>query len=201
MTSQPQRILEQRDRPRFPIIVRTAIYVPAAVVLIGLWSIALLSLPGSWFAFVVLSLGAFPFAIEAYQGAADLLGSGPVTSHGMVERNWNKSRLMLLGRVHYLLVSARPVIEGEVDESANPTRLLFEIQPLTAEALEPGDEIEVLHWPHTNTVVSMTLVERVVERSLRRPSQSESRPESKPAPEPTPEPGATPESERDAETG
>lgn len=177
MTSRPRQILEERDKPRFAITVRAAIYVPAAIVLTGLLLIALLNLPGSIIAAVLLLLGALAVNVEAFQSVADLLGPGPVTSHATVERKWKKSRMLFIGRVHYLLASAQPLNEGLPDSSGIPKKRLFEIQPLTAELLEPGDEIEVLHWPHTNTIVSMTLVQRAVERSLRRPSQDESEPE------------------------
>ncbi|MQC17899.1 MAG: hypothetical protein DWG80_02355 [Chloroflexi bacterium] len=172
MTSGQGRVLEERDNPRFAVIRRAVIYVPAAIVLTGLLVMALLNLPGSIIAVILLSLGALAVNVEAYQSVADLLGSGPVTSAATVERKWKKSRLLFVGRIHYLMVSARPmaVSEGQAETPVPPKARLFEIKAATAELLEPGDEVEVVHWPHTNAVVSMTLVQRAVERSLpRRP--------------------------------
>lgn len=189
MTNQPPPILEQRDRPRFALTVRAAIYVPAAILLTGLLVVALLSLPGSLIAVILLSLGALAVDVEAYQSVADLLSSGPITSRATVERKWKKSRMLFLGRVHYLLVSAQPLREGQMDVSVPPKNRLFEIRPLTAELLDNGDEIEVVHWPHTNSIISMTLVQRAVERSLRPLPRSEPEPEA----QPEVQPGAKPD--------
>ncbi len=162
--------LEERDNPRLGLIRRAVIYIPAAILLTSLLVVAILSLPGSLIAALLLAVGALAMDVEAYQSSRDLLSPGPITSRGIVRRRWKKSRILFLGRVHYLLLESRPVTDGVVDEQAPAKRRLFEIRPLTALEVDPGDELEVVHWPHTNTIVSVTRLRRASDTPLRRPS-------------------------------
>lgn len=162
--------LEERDNARFGLIRRAVIYIPAAILITSLMVVAMLNLPGSWLAAFLLAVGALAVNVEAYQSSRDLLSSGPMTSRGIVRRRWKKSRILLIGRVHYLLLESRPVADGVVDEQAPVKRRLFEVRPLTALEVDPGDELEVIHWPYTNTIVSLTRLRRASDVPLRRPS-------------------------------
>lgn len=173
MTSYDGNLLEQRDTPRSAIVRRSAIYVPAAIVLTVLLLLALLGLPGSILAVLLLGLAVFAVNVEAYQGVADLLSDGPVTSRGRVTRRWSKSRFLFFGRVHYLLVEARPVHDGAVDEDRKASHRLFEVLASTALELERGDELEVVHWPHTNAIVTLRRTRTAMQQdTLRRDEPS-----------------------------
>ncbi|MCA9848674.1 MAG: hypothetical protein H6674_04340 [Dehalococcoidia bacterium] len=155
------RYLEYRDNARLGIIRRAAIYVPSGLVLTGLLAVAIVNLPNSIVAVIVLAIFSVPVDMEATQAVRDLLRKEPVTSRGVIDRQWAKSRFMFVGRVRYLLVDLRRV-EGQggdlVDPGAKAKGTLFEIEELTNHQLHPGDEIEVVHWPHTNAIVSLELL-------------------------------------------
>lgn len=156
MTTDPSsRYLERRDRPRFALVVQAAIYVPAGVATTVLTVVMVTDLPGTILAVLLLGLFAFAFDMQAYHAVADLLTPHPMTSRGRVENGWSKGRLLIFGRAHYLLVESRPVIDGEVDGSAKPKRRVFEVGALSQLELRPGDEVEVVHWPHTDSIVTL----------------------------------------------
>lgn len=153
--------LEHRDNARYGIWRAAVIYVPSGLILTGLLGVALLNLPNSIIAAVVLGIFALPVDLEALQAVRDLLRREPVTSRGVIDRQWAKSRFMFLGRVRYLLVELRrvdPSTGAVVDPDGKKKSALFEVEELTNQQLQPGDEIEVVHWPHTNAIVSLELV-------------------------------------------
>lgn len=154
-TNPSSRYLEHRDKPRFSIAVQAAIYVPTGIVLTALLLLSISALPGTIFAVILLSIGAFAFDMQAYHAVADLLTPQPTTSRGRVERMWTKGRFLFLGRVRYLLVETLPVVDGQVDEAAKPKVRLFEVGPIAEMELRLGDEVEVVHWPHTNSIVTL----------------------------------------------
>ncbi len=149
------RYLEYRDNSRFGIWRQAAIYVPSGLLLTALLVVGMQHLPNSIIAVVVLTLFTLPVNIEAIQAVRDLLRREPVTSRGVVERQWAKSRFLFLGRVRYVLANLRRVEDGRVDAGRKPKGSLFEVGELANMQLHPGDEIEVVHWPHTNMVVSL----------------------------------------------
>jgi len=163
------RYLEQRANARLAILRHAAIYVPSTVLLGGLLLWAIPALPGSIIAVVFLSIGVLAVTMEAYHAVADLLRSEPVTSRGIVDRMWAKGRFLFIGRVRYLLLEARPVEDGKVDLDRKPRRHLFEITPESEFELYPGDEIEVVHWPHTNTIVTLEKLRSSAEQSSSNP--------------------------------
>lgn len=152
------RYLEYSDNARFKIWRQAAIYVPSGLVLTGLLIVALVNLPNSIVAVVVLTIFTIPVDMEAVQSVRDLLRGGPVTSRGEIDRQWSKARFMFLGRVRYLLVDARRVEDGRIDPDRKAKGALFEVGELADHQLAPGDEIEVVHWPYTNTIVSLELL-------------------------------------------
>lgn len=149
------RFLEHRDNARFAIWRQAAIYVPSGVLLTSLLALGILNLPNAIIAVVVLTLFALPVDIEGIQAVRDLVRREPVTSRGVVDRQWAKSRFLFLGRVRYVLAELRRVEDGQVDPGRKPSRSLFEVAELTNMQLTPGDRIEVVHWPHTNAIVSL----------------------------------------------
>ncbi len=155
------RYLEYRDNARLGIWRQAAIYVPSGLVLTGLLVVAVLNLPNSIVATVVLAVFSIPVDLEAVQAVRDLLRREPVTSRGVIDRQWAKSRFMFLGRVRYLLVEARRVEGGAVVRpDAKAKSMLFEVGELANYQLQPDDEIEVVHWPHTNAIVSLERISR-----------------------------------------
>lgn len=154
------RFVEQRDNARFAIWRQAAIYVPSGLLLTALLVVGVMNLPNSIVAVVVLSVFSLPVDMEAIAAVRDLFRSGPVTSRGVIDRQWAKARFMFLGRVRYLLVDLRRVEDGQVNRDAKPKRTLFEVSELANMQLNPGDEIEVVHWPHTNSIVSLELLSK-----------------------------------------
>ena len=162
------RYLEYRDNARLGIVRQAAIYVPSGLVLTGLLAVAVMNLPNAIVAVIVLAIFSLPVDLEAIQAVRDLLRKEPVTSRGVIDRQWAKSRFMFLGRVRYLLVDLRRV-DGQggavLDPDAKAKGTLFEVEELANHQLHPGDEIEVVHWPHTNAIVSLELLSSGVDAS------------------------------------
>lgn len=155
------RYLEHRANHRFAVWRTAAIYIPSAVVLTGLLVVALVNLPNSIIGLVVVGIFALPVDWEAMQAIRDLLRRQPVTSRGVIDRQWSKSRFLFFGRVRYVLVDARRVREdGSVDVSRKPKSTLFEVGEMAGYQLNPGDEVEVVHWPHTNVIVTLERLHR-----------------------------------------
>lgn len=152
------RYLEYRDNSRLGLWRQALIYVPSGVIATVLLVVALMNLPGSIIGLVILAIFAIPLDVEAIQAVRDLLEREPVASRGSVERLWAKSRFMFFGRVRYLLADMRRVEDGRVDPDRKSRGTLFEVGEVASLELVVGDEIEVVHWPHTNAIVS---VERV----------------------------------------
>lgn len=154
------RYLEHRDNARFAIWRQAAIYVPSGVLLTSLLAVGIMNLPNAIVAVVVLMVFALPVDIEAIQAVRDLTKREPVTSRGVVDRQWAKGRFLFFGRVRYVLMDLRRVKDGKVDPGQKPKGSLFEVQELTDMQLSPGDQVEVVHWPHTNAIVSLELLSR-----------------------------------------
>lgn len=140
----PQRYLEYRVNHRLGLWIRSAIFVPAGLAFAGLFVWA--SMDMVIVAMVVLGICAIAVGSEAISTVRDLLAT-PVVTRGRVGRSWKKARLLFFGRVDYVMVR----------------RKLFEISAITAIELQPGDEVEVLHWPHTNSIITLERVARVEE--------------------------------------
>lgn len=139
------KLLEERPGHRASLVRKALIHTPAAAGALMLTAIALLSLlqgnAGAVIGLVIVGGLAFALSFEALAALRDLRGA-PVTTRDRVARVWSKSRVLFFGRVHYLLVERR----------------VFEIGPVTGAELREGDEVEIVHWPHTNALVSLRLV-------------------------------------------
>ena len=138
-------MLEERPGHRAVLVRKAIIHTPAAAGALALAAIALGGLlqgnAGALIGLVIVGALAFALSFEAVAALRDLRAA-PVTTRDRVARVWSKSRVLFFGRVHYLLVERR----------------VFEIGPVTGAELRQGDEVEIVHWPHTNALVSLRLV-------------------------------------------
>jgi len=137
--------LEQRSAARAPIWRNAILYTPSAILVVLLLAVSIGGLldgnVGAILPAVLLAVIAFALIYESAAAIRDLR-TEPVTTRGEVGRVWKKSKLLVFGRQDYLLID----------------RKVFEIGPITATELQPGQVVSVQHWPHTMRVIS---VERV----------------------------------------
>jgi hypothetical protein len=127
---------------RFAILRGALIYTPLFVASGGGFIVVLLMLigggePGLLVTLAVAGLAAVLTGYQSIQSLRDLAAE-PRTSRGSIRRKWSRSDF-LIARSHYIYV----------DKS------VFKIDPITFVELEDGDVVSVLHYPHTNTVVSV----------------------------------------------
>jgi hypothetical protein len=90
---------------------------------------------------MLLFLAALLTGHQSVQSLRDLRSSPRLTT-GLVDRKWNRADLFIL-RSFYIYVD----------------RSVFKVTPLIYHELEEGDTVSVNHYPHTNTVISVELVE------------------------------------------
>ncbi len=130
--------LEQRANHRTALVRRAILLTPTAIVITGLVAYSAQYLPASLMPAIILAICAIAVDFEAISTLRDLRAE-PTTTRGQIARLWKKSKYLFIGRVDYMLVD----------------RLLFEIGPIAAAELRPGDEVVVEHWPHTTMVISL----------------------------------------------
>ena len=124
-------------------IVRSAIFfTPLAIGSAVLLVIATHSLLtrglGALIPTIFLSILSLATIFEAQANLRDLR-SEPTITRGPVVRAWTKARFLVIGRVHYLLVERR----------------VFEVNAISAAEVEEGRQVEIAHWPHTNTLITL----------------------------------------------
>ena len=141
-----ERYLEQRDNHRAIVIRRAIIFTPGAIILTGLFLFSLMHLWASIIMAILVGIAALAVDIEALSALRDL-GARPATTRGRIHRLWSKARFLFFGRVHYMLID----------------RQLFEVDAIAAMELQPGDEVEIRHWPHTNVIVTLERTDRAPE--------------------------------------
>ena len=138
----PDILVEERQDSRRVLIRKAALYGPGGIVATALFLVALFSLlsgnVGAIFAVVIMGLVSFAVDYEAMADLRDLRAT-PITTEGPAQRIWSKGRIAFLGRVHYLLIERR----------------VFEVSPITALEVTPGEHVRIEHWPHTNTVIAV----------------------------------------------
>jgi hypothetical protein len=122
---------------------RTAfIFAPFAVGAAVLFSLALANLlagkGGAIIAVVFVGIIMYALSYESISAFRDLR-STPVDTEGEIRRIWSKGRIVIFGRVNYMLVD----------------RDVFELSRESRAALEVGDRVSVQHWPRTNQVISI----------------------------------------------
>ena len=137
---QPDAIdyLEERADHRAALMRRAMLLAPTAIATIGLLLWSATGWPDSWFPMFIIAFFAIAVFFETIAALRDLRAT-PTTTRGRVDRLWKKSRYLFLGRVDYMLVG----------------QLLFEIGPIAASELRPGDQVVVEHWPHTAIVITL----------------------------------------------
>ena len=128
------------------ILKRAALlYTPAAILAIGVTSISVWSLiQGSYaaiFAGFIVGSVAFALSVQATTAIRDLR-SEPTFTRGEVRRSWSKGNVLIFFRSHYLRVE----------------RSFFVVSPVVSMSLQPGDIVEVHHWPHTSNVIRVCLL-------------------------------------------
>lgn len=155
MNAKPRPIIEERPGHRGDVVRKAVIHTPAATIATAIFAaLLLLVIGGDWgalFGVTIIGIIAYALSFEAIAALRDLR-SEPTTTDGLVSRTWQKSRVLFFGRVHYLMVQRR----------------VFEIDAVLAEEVREGDRVEIVHWPYTNTLVSL--------RRLSRESASEAPP-------------------------
>lgn len=122
------------------------LHTPAAVGswLVGLWLLMVL-LSGNVGALVGLIIVAIVTAAFTFESVAAIrdLRSEPITTRGNIDRAWAKGRFLFIGTVRYLIVRGR----------------VFELRPEAFASLQEDDTVEIKHWPRTNVLVSLHLIE------------------------------------------
>lgn len=134
----PDRYLEYQPNHRLVVLRRVAIFVPIGALFTWLLLVAIGNLPGSIIGVVILGICALAIDYEAVHALRDL-AARPQETRGPVQRLWTKSRVLWMGRVNYLVVEKR----------------LFEVSEITSRELRVGDEVAILHWPHTNVILTV----------------------------------------------
>jgi hypothetical protein len=105
---------------------------------------------GAIFPMIILAVLSWAFTVEALSAIRDLRAE-PVTTTGKVRRTWSRGTLLWWFRSHYVYVD----------------KIVFSVTAVTGLSLQPGDTIEVEHWPHTKTVIRLRLVEQASTRTQR----------------------------------
>jgi hypothetical protein len=149
-------MIEELGERRHILLRKVLVYTPlalafGAVTLAALYY-AFTSSLGALVGASIFGLPAFAFAYEALTALRDLR-SQPMTTRGTVARMWNKGTVLWMTRSYYLLVEF-PSTRGKEREQR-----FFVISPVAYLQLEEGRTVEVEHWPHTNTIVSLGVVE------------------------------------------
>jgi hypothetical protein len=152
-------MIEELGLRRDLLVRKTLMYTPLAVVFGGVAAAALYyaftSSLGALVGASIFGLPAFAFAYEAATAVRDLRAE-PVVTRGTIARMWNKGTVLWMSRAYYLLVESPST-------SGNPKKELeqhfFVISPVAYLQLEDGRTVVVEHWPHTNTVISLGMIE------------------------------------------
>jgi hypothetical protein len=134
------------------------IHTPAAVIAWGalLWLLVIL-VTGNLGALVGLTLVAIIAASVTFEASATIrdLRTEPITTRGNVDRAWAKGRFLFVGTVRYLIVRGR----------------VFELRQEAFASLQEDDIVAIKHWPHTNIVISLHLLEGEDAEGYSRPDE------------------------------
>jgi hypothetical protein len=136
-------LLEERRSHRRTVIRKAAMYTPGAILAIVLLGISIWSIVGGSYGAAIpaflLSLIGLALTFEAIAALRDLVAA-PETTSGIIRRAWTKRMWLGLFRSHYVLVSKN----------------VFDISIVSYSQVAEGDNLEVVHWPHSKVVVSVT---------------------------------------------
>ena len=135
-------LIEERHDHRTAIVRSAILFTPLAIGSAVLLVIAGHSLItrglGALIPTIFLSILSLATIFEAQANLRDLR-SEPTITRGPVVRAWTKARFLVIGHVHYLLVERR----------------VFEVNAISAAEVEEGRHVEIAHWPHTNTLITL----------------------------------------------
>lgn len=129
-------------------LIRTALlYTPFFILLLAALGFVIRELAlepgaGSVAAVVIVGFLAFLTGYQSVQTLRDLVAQ-PVETQGVIHRKWRRNDLFVM-RSHYLLVN----------------RHVFRVEPTDFMELEVDDTVSIIHYPHTDTVESLSLLER-----------------------------------------
>jgi hypothetical protein len=147
-------LLEQPpERARRAIWRKAVAYTPLALAFIAVAMFAIYnaftSNLGALVGALVFGIPGYALAYEAWSALRDLRAR-PTSTRGQIVRMWNKGTVLWMTRAYYLLVE----VHGE-----RPAQRFFVISAEAYLQLDDGRTVEVHHWPHTNTVISLGAVE------------------------------------------
>jgi hypothetical protein len=146
-------ILEERSGTRQMVLRKLLLHTPLALAFGGVTFVALYyaftNSMGALVGAAIFGLPAGAFGYEALTAARDLR-SKPITTRGRIARMWNKGTVLWMTRAYYLLVDLPGRDEGQ---------RFFVVSHAAYLQLDEGRTVEVEHWPHTHTVVSLGVVE------------------------------------------
>jgi hypothetical protein len=146
--------LEENPNSRQALKRQALMHVPLGLIVFGLFAVSFSSFLGgslgAVFPGIVLAILSWAFVVEAMSALRDLRAE-PVTTTGMVRRVWSRGSLLWFFRSHYVYVD----------------KVVFSVDAVTGLSVQPGDTVEVEHWPHTKTVIKFRLVEQASSRTQR----------------------------------
>jgi hypothetical protein len=141
-TGEAGELLEERRRHRLTVIRMALLYTPGAIIVLALLAISVVSVfqgsLGALIPAVILGLIGAALTTQAIAALRDLPAE-PTTTTGTIRRAWSKGLILGLFRTYYVLVN----------------RAVFDISIVSFAQVQEGDRLEVHHWPHTKTVISV----------------------------------------------
>ena len=161
------RMLEERGESRRLLVRKVLLHAPLALAFGGVASMALYyALTNSLGALVGAAIFGLPAVASGYEAltAARDLRAQPITTRGTIARMWNKGTILWMTRAYYLLVDL-PSVAGRDREQR-----FFVVSHEAYLQLDEGRTVEVEHWPHTHTVVSLGVVESARAARAARPN-------------------------------
>jgi len=142
MTTQAGELLEERRRHRLRLIRMALLYTPGAVFVLVLFGISMTSLfqgkAGAIIPAFILGLVGTALVFQSVAALRDLRAQ-PRTTTGTIRRAWSKGMMLGFFRTYYVHVD----------------RAVFDISIVSFAQVQEGDRIEVYHWPHTKTVITV----------------------------------------------
>ncbi|MEE8422142.1 MAG: hypothetical protein V3S31_05125 [Dehalococcoidia bacterium] len=139
-------LLEKRSDHRAALVRKAMIHVPATIGALAISAALFVSLLqgnlGVLIGLTIIGIIGFAVGFEANASLRDLQAE-PVTTRGEVLRAWSKGRFLFIGTIFYVHVGGR----------------VFELERPTFANIENGDTLEIVHWPRTNIIITLHLVE------------------------------------------
>ena len=139
--------LEESTTHRRTIVRNAIVYTPLAFAAAALFMYSLGGVLagnlGALFPLLIIGALTLAFVVESTAALRDLRAE-PTTTTGVVRRTWSRGGLLWFFRSHYMFVD----------------KTVFTVQPVTELSVQPGDTVEVEHWPHTKTVIRVRVTGR-----------------------------------------